>query len=113
MEQRLRRHALICIDGAHPALPGHFPGRPVVPGVVVLDHVVQAAESDLGGPLAITGLPQVKFASPLAPGERADCAFELSPTRLDFRVERGGHPIAYGTFTLLPESGSAAAGEER
>ncbi|RBC43168.1 hypothetical protein BRN41_12545, partial [Xanthomonas oryzae pv. oryzae] len=29
----------------HPCLPGHFPGRPVVPGVVVLDHVLQAVEA--------------------------------------------------------------------
>ena len=29
----------------HPALPGHFPGRPIVPGVVILDHVQQAIES--------------------------------------------------------------------
>jgi 3-hydroxyacyl-[acyl-carrier-protein] dehydratase len=111
LERRVAQHVPILIDAAHPALPGHFPGRPVVPGVVVLDCVVRAAESCAGGPLAVTGLPQAKFAAPLRPGERADCAFELSPTRLDFRVERDGQPIAYGTFALRPAG--AAQEEER
>ena len=36
------------IESDHPALPGHFPGRPVVPGVVVLDRVLAAIESAHG-----------------------------------------------------------------
>ena len=32
------------IPDDHPSLPGHFPGHPVVPGVVLLDRVLQAIE---------------------------------------------------------------------
>ena len=32
----------------HPSLPGHFPGRPVVPGVVLLDRVLAAIEAAHG-----------------------------------------------------------------
>ena len=28
----------------HPSLPGHFPGRPIVPGVVMLERVLEAIE---------------------------------------------------------------------
>ncbi len=56
----------LCIDAAHPALPGHFPGHPVVPGVVLLDRVVTAlAERDI----AVTGVRKLKFLVPVQPGQ--------------------------------------------
>ena len=61
------------IDADHPALPGHFPGHPVVPGVVVLDRVLAAIEAT-HGPLGALRLPQVKFVQPLLPGEAARLA---------------------------------------
>ena len=82
----------------HPALPGHFPGRPVVPGVLVLERVVLAIEA-LHGPLGPLRLPQVKFVQPLLPGERADIVIEAvagdSP-RWKFRVTRDAVAIASG-----------------
>ena len=80
----------------HPSLPGHFPGRPVVPGVVVLERVVDAIEA-AHGPLAALRLPQVKFVQPLLPGESAHIAIEtLDTRRWRFRVTRDGALIASG-----------------
>lgn len=82
----------------HPALPGHFPGRPVVPGVVVLERVVEAIEA-AHGPLGALRLPQVKFVQPLLPGERADIAIEAvagDTPRWRFRVTRDAVAIASG-----------------
>ena len=36
--------AQFSIPFEHPALPGHFPGQPVVPGVVILEAVQTAIE---------------------------------------------------------------------
>jgi 3-hydroxymyristoyl/3-hydroxydecanoyl-(acyl carrier protein) dehydratase len=82
----------------HPALPGHFPGRPVVPGVVVLERVLEAIEA-AHGPLGALRLPQVKFVQPLLPGERADIAIEAlagDVPRWKFRVTRDAVAIASG-----------------
>jgi 3-hydroxyacyl-[acyl-carrier-protein] dehydratase len=109
MSARPERHALLCVPADHPALPGHFPGHPVVPGVVILDELLALARDWLG-PVAVIGLPRVKFASPLSPGVRADVHLGLYGSRLKFRVEMGGHALAQGEFVLayppsdLPEA---------
>src|SRR3546814_5615986 len=38
----------LVIGDDHPALPGHFPGRPIVPGVVIVDRVLDAIEAAQG-----------------------------------------------------------------
>lgn len=99
------------VPADHPCLPGHFPGRPLVPGVVVLERVLQALRAQYGEPLGLR-LPQVKFLQPLLPGETA--RIELEPIEPDrsasersaskpagaarwrFRVHRGEELLASG-----------------
>ncbi|HET6599502.1 MAG TPA: AMP-binding protein [Burkholderiaceae bacterium] len=66
------------VPNDHPALPGHFPGRAIVPGVLLLDHVLERLGTALGRPVVM--LQQVKFALPLLPGETA---------RVDVSVDDG------------------------
>ena len=96
------------VPADHPALPGHFPGSPVVPGVVVLDHVLKAGEAWLGRRLEARGLKQVKFQSALLPDETADVSLEVAGENLTFRVTRAGHAIAQGTFVIEGQSGAIA-----
>lgn len=84
----------IAVD--HPALPGHFPGRPIVPGVVILDHVQQAIEREHGAFAAPIKLAQVKFVQPLLPEQAAEIAIEAAPRGWKFRVHRGDELIASG-----------------
>ena len=84
------------IDHDHPSLPGHFPGRPVVPGVVVLDRVVAALEQ-AHVPLPPLRLPQVKFLQPLLPGQAAQLEIDaLAEGRFRFRVHRDDALVASG-----------------
>lgn len=76
----------------HPCLPGHFPGRPVVPGVVVLERVL-ARIGEAHGPLR---LPRVKFARPLLPGEQARIELDGTAPRWRFRVLRGDELLVSG-----------------
>lgn len=92
--------ASFLIPADHPSIPGHFPGDPVVPGVVVLDSVRLAAEQRVASGLVITGLPQVKFVSPLRPGHEAVVDLEFRDTLLQFVVSSDGQVIAKGAFEL-------------
>ncbi|WCE05425.1 hypothetical protein [Pseudoxanthomonas sp. JBR18] len=80
----------------HPALPGHFPGHPVVPGVVVLDHVLDAVEAAHGPLRGALRLPQVKFVQPLLPGQPARIELDGTAPRWKFRVLRADTLLASG-----------------
>ena len=75
------------IPASHPALPGHFPGDPIVPGVVLLDEVLSA----LPGRMHI---PSAKFHAPLRPAEE----FVIRIEHNKFSVHRGETLIASGSL---------------
>jgi 3-hydroxymyristoyl/3-hydroxydecanoyl-(acyl carrier protein) dehydratase len=54
------------ISADHPSLPGHFPGTPIVPGVVILDEIL-AALTEWRGDSHATAIRAVKFLAPLKP----------------------------------------------
>jgi 3-hydroxymyristoyl/3-hydroxydecanoyl-(acyl carrier protein) dehydratase len=54
------------IPDDHPSLPGHFPGAPIVPGVVILDETL-AALMKWRKNCRVTAIPTVKFLAPLRP----------------------------------------------
>jgi 3-hydroxymyristoyl/3-hydroxydecanoyl-(acyl carrier protein) dehydratase len=82
------------IAAAHPALPGHFPGNPIVPGVVLLDRIAAAIERSRGARIA--KIAAVKFLAPLNPDEDAELRVALDGARMRFRIDRGGEPILRG-----------------
>jgi 3-hydroxyacyl-[acyl-carrier-protein] dehydratase len=54
------------IRADHPSLPGHFPGAPLVPAVVILDEVLEAL-IEWHQNSKLTGIGTVKFLAPLKP----------------------------------------------
>ena len=80
-------------------LKGHFPDRPVVPGVILLEILAQSAcvllqDALSGGKLPVyTGLNEVKFRSPVKPGDTVET---------QCRIKRVKHPFyfAEGTVTV-------------
>ena len=88
------------VPAEHPAFAGHFPGRPVLPGVVLLEYVIEAAEKLLGCPLRILEMPWVKFQAPLAPGDSASVRLRREGEMLHFEVHRGVARVAQGVFQI-------------
>ena len=56
------------IAADHPAYAGHFPGQPILPGVVLLDAAMHALAGVLGMPAASGQIKSAKFLSPVVPG---------------------------------------------
>ncbi|HEU0276787.1 MAG TPA: hydroxymyristoyl-ACP dehydratase [Rhodanobacteraceae bacterium] len=89
-----RHVASLRIGADHPALAGHFPGHPVVPGVVLLQRVAAALSAWRGQRVARL---DVKFLRPLLPDETARIALAGAAARIDFEITRGdGAVLARG-----------------
>ena len=85
------------IDAAHPALPGHFPGNPVVPGVVLLQAVASGLKQWRNQPMARF---EVKFLSPLLPEQDATIEFRDDVPRVRFAIRRGEDVLAKGMVEM-------------
>ncbi|CAM2171600.1 AMP-binding protein [Burkholderia orbicola] len=98
------------IAADHPALPGHFPGHPVVPGVVLLDHAIHTIGAALNRPLHAWRLGSAKFLSPVTPGEPLDLAYDAAASgAIRFTVRAGSREVATGVLSAPPPAPPPAA----
>jgi 3-hydroxyacyl-[acyl-carrier-protein] dehydratase len=61
-----------------PVFGGHFPGRPILPGVFQLELVRVTAELVMKCTLAVREIRKAKFQRPILPGETVRLALKLS-----------------------------------
>ena len=96
-------HRVIAMD--HPAIAGHFPGNPLVPGVLILDEVVRTAEQ-WRGQLRLKRVLSVKFTSALKPGDVFSINLhDEDHSHIAFECRHDGTRIAIGR--LLVEYGAS------
>ena len=89
-----------CVPAHHPSLAGHFPGDPIVPGVVLLDEVLDAF-TVWQGPCHLRGITTVKFLKPLAPNRTFRIGFALNnPESVGFRCTRDNELLAQGQLIV-------------
>lgn len=105
----------IVVPRTHPSLPGHFPGRPVVPGVVLLDAALAAIQTQLRQATRLVKIASAKFHRPVSPDESLDIrarVFDDGPTRslqARFTATSEGAPAFEGHFALEWTSSDAAS----
>lgn len=82
----------------HPSFAGHFPGRPILPGVLLLAEVMEALR-ELGDDAAVAGceIASAKFLSPVGPGAELTITLQVSATGWRFDVHVGATRAATGS----------------
>lgn len=105
---RFARETLARLDGVafevpvdHPAFAGHFPGHPLLPGVVLLSWVMEtlAAMPTLAERLGATpSIEQVKFLSAVGPGQHVRVRLVDGARGVAFEVTRGETVVARGSL---------------
>ncbi|KXO89957.1 hypothetical protein AXK57_07600 [Tsukamurella pulmonis] len=108
---------------AEPYFAGHFPGDPIVPGVLIIEalaqltaivYVAQAQESGHPAPASTVGylgaINRVKFHRVVRPGERLDLAVTLTTALGDLRTvdiaaHVGREKVVTGTITVSNRAG--------
>ena len=84
----------------HPSLQGHFPGNPIVPGVVILNEVVRLIEQKITS-RAIVGIRSVKFIKPLRPGGEVVLFVDQNDSDvLNIVCEHNGDVLVKGQLVL-------------
>ena len=79
--------ALKNVSANEPYFPGHFPHRPVMPGVLILEAMAQAAgilvfmsrgdKPDPGAVYYYVGIDHARFKKPVVPGDQLELEVQL------------------------------------
>ena len=93
----------ITVPANHPSLAGHFPGRPVVPAVVLLDATMAAIETR--GEFSLRKIVAAKFLQPVLPDERVVleirfAELEAAQLRASFKGSREGSVVFEGSLLV-------------
>ena len=109
LEPGQRAVGLKNVSGNEPFFPGHFPGQPVMPGVLIVEALAQTgavallSQPGLEGKLAFfAGIDSCRFRQPVVPGDRL---------RLETTLTKIRGSIGKGRGKAFVESKLAAEGE--
>jgi 3-hydroxyacyl-[acyl-carrier-protein] dehydratase len=101
---RMQGETRLSFEPGHPAFAGHFPGQPIVPGVLLLDaavHAVQQALAAGGDGAAGCQVNSAKFLSPVSPGEMLTLSWSATGTgQIRFGIAGPGRQVATGVLSL-------------
>lgn len=93
LEKGQRIHALKNVTVNEPFFPGHFPGQPVMPGVIIVEALAQAGgilalrttgECIEGKLMLFRSIDRAKFRKPVVPGDQLHLHVQVLRQRQGF-----------------------------
>ncbi len=100
------------VSGNEPFFPGHFPDRAIMPGVLIVEAMAQAActmflsKPEMKEKLAFfMGMEEIKFRKPVVPGDRLELKIEMLSLKSKFGKAQGkayveNELVTEATFTF-------------
>jgi 3-hydroxymyristoyl/3-hydroxydecanoyl-(acyl carrier protein) dehydratase len=101
----------LAIPESHGAFAGHFPGNPIVPGVMLLDESAHAIATICGLPCTRCTIVSAKFLSAARPGEQLRLEIDAADTpQIRFTIRATGRLVATGVLRLAAEASVSDGG---
>ncbi len=99
LEPGIRIRALKNVTINEPFFHGHFPDKPIMPGVLIIEGMVQAGglllleswPSETRGKVCFSGVDQARFRAPVIPGDQL--IFEVKIEKQRSRVVKMGAKV--------------------
>jgi len=102
------------LDPALRVFEGHFPGRPILPGVAQVDWAIRWARERFALPARFLRLDTLKFQQPLEPGMHVEVEWRWNAAtgvlKFEYRSAQGRHSSGSAVFAVEEGAGAARAG---
>ncbi len=120
LEPNKRVVGVKCVTANEPFFVGHFPGHPVMPGVLLLEALAQCsalmtlqsipAEERAGKIILFMSIDGARFRKPVVPGDRVELHCEMLRSKGSLIKTRGeakvdGKVVAEGEFMAMLSAG--------
>jgi 3-hydroxyacyl-[acyl-carrier-protein] dehydratase len=105
LEPGIRCVAWLTVDAENPIFAGHFPARPILPGVLLIEAVAQTAAVMMGSAL-LAAVNRFKFFKPVLPGtelriETAKLTQAGTMACIEGTVSALGEKVASGELSVV------------